>query len=67
MERNLKAGYIVNQMSQAGLNFLQIPGLTSFPDRVLRGMMRTTIDNGRPEFASPLNVLTPVARPVQAL
>ena len=35
-----------------GRHFLQIPGLTNVPDRVLRAMSAPTIDYRGPEFAS---------------
>jgi len=37
--------------SQAGRHFLQIPGPTNVPDRVLRALSRPTIDHRGPEFA----------------
>ena len=37
---------------QGGRHFLQIPGPTNVPDRVLRAMNRPTIDHRGPEFAS---------------
>jgi alanine-glyoxylate transaminase/serine-glyoxylate transaminase/serine-pyruvate transaminase len=36
---------------KAGRHFLQIPGPTNIPDRVLRAMDRPTIDHRGPEFA----------------
>jgi alanine-glyoxylate transaminase/serine-glyoxylate transaminase/serine-pyruvate transaminase len=36
----------------AGRHFLQIPGPTNVPDRVLRAMARPTIDHRGPEFAA---------------
>jgi alanine-glyoxylate transaminase / serine-glyoxylate transaminase / serine-pyruvate transaminase len=39
-------------MHQSGRHFLQIPGPTNTPDRVLRAMARPTIDHRGPEFAS---------------
>jgi alanine-glyoxylate transaminase/serine-glyoxylate transaminase/serine-pyruvate transaminase len=39
-------------MTQSGWHFLQIPGPTNVPDRVLRAMARPTIDHRGPEFAS---------------
>lgn len=36
---------------QAGRHFLQIPGPTNVPDRVLRALSRPTIDHRGPEFA----------------
>jgi alanine-glyoxylate transaminase/serine-glyoxylate transaminase/serine-pyruvate transaminase len=37
--------------SRSGRHFLQIPGPTNVPDRVLRAMDRPTIDHRGPEFA----------------
>ena len=37
-----------------GWHFLQIPGPTNVPDRVLRAIQRPTIDHRGPEFASLL-------------
>jgi alanine-glyoxylate transaminase/serine-glyoxylate transaminase/serine-pyruvate transaminase len=39
-------------MYQSGRHFLQIPGPTNVPDRVLRAMARPTIDHRSPEFAA---------------
>jgi alanine-glyoxylate transaminase/serine-glyoxylate transaminase/serine-pyruvate transaminase len=39
-------------MYQSGRHFLQIPGPTNVPDRILRAMARPTIDHRSPEFAS---------------
>ena len=36
---------------QSGRHFLQIPGPTNVPDRVLRAMAQPTIDHRGPEFA----------------
>ena len=36
---------------QSGRHFLQIPGPTNVPDRILRAMSRPTIDHRGPEFA----------------
>ena len=38
-------------MSRSGRHFLQIPGPTNVPDRVLRAMAQPTIDHRSPEFA----------------
>src|SRR5262245_20919836 len=38
-------------MRTAGRHFLQIPGPTNVPDRILRAMDRPTIDHRGPEFA----------------
>ena len=35
---------------QSGRHFLQIPGPTNVPERVLRAMARPTIDHRGPEF-----------------
>src|SRR5262245_2925213 len=37
--------------SKSGRHFLQIPGPTNVPDRVLRSLSRPTIDHRGPEFA----------------
>src|SRR6186713_2338324 len=37
---------------QAGRHFLQIPGPTNVPDRVLRAIAAPTIDHRGPEFAA---------------
>jgi len=39
-------------MHQPGWHFLQIPGPTNVPDRVLRAIARPTIDHRGPEFAA---------------
>ena len=39
-------------MSQSGWHFLQIPGPTNVPDRVLRAIARPTIDHRGPEFVA---------------
>lgn len=39
-------------MYQSGRHFLQIPGPTNTPERVLRAMARPTIDHRGPEFAT---------------
>src|SRR5215475_1157704 len=38
-------------MAKSGRHFLQIPGPTNVPDRVLRALSRPTIDHRGPEFA----------------
>src|SRR5438105_12761734 len=38
-------------MTQSGWHFLQIPGPTNVPDRVLRAIAQPTIDHRGPEFA----------------
>lgn len=40
-----------NMTFQSGRHFLQIPGPTNVPDRVLRAMAQPTIDHRGPEFA----------------
>ena len=48
---------------QSGRHFLQIPGPTNVPDRVLRAMAAPTIDHRGPEFAGlARHVLAGVAR-----
>ena len=39
-------------MRRAGRHFLQIPGPTNVPDRVLRAMDMPTIDHRGPEFGA---------------
>src|SRR5690606_2049009 len=39
------------QMRKAGRHFLQIPGPTNVPDRILRAMAMPTMDHRSPEFA----------------
>ena len=39
-------------MNHTGRHFLQIPGPTNIPDRVLRAMDRPIIDHRGPEFAA---------------
>jgi len=38
-------------MFNSGRHFLQIPGPTNVPERVLRAISRSTIDHRGPEFA----------------
>src|ERR1700687_1231517 len=40
-----------NMMIHSGRHFLQIPGPTNVPERVLRAMDRSVIDHRGPEFA----------------
>jgi alanine-glyoxylate transaminase/serine-glyoxylate transaminase/serine-pyruvate transaminase len=49
-----------------GRHFLQIPGPTNVPDRVLRAMAAPTIDHRGPEFAALTLELLPSLRPVFA-
>ena len=37
---------------RSGRHFLQIPGPTNVPDRILRAMDRPTMDHRGPEFAA---------------
>src|SRR5919206_252695 len=39
-------------MAKSGRHFLQIPGPTNVPDRVLRALSKPTIDHRGPEFAT---------------
>ena len=41
----------MNTRQRSGRHFLQIPGPTNVPDRILRAMDRPTIDHRGPEFA----------------
>ena len=45
------SGYDFSAMTRPGRHFLQIPGPTNTPDRVLRAMAAPTIDHRGPEFA----------------
>ncbi|GAA5157762.1 aminotransferase class V-fold PLP-dependent enzyme [Pseudonocardia eucalypti] len=47
-----------------GRHFLQIPGPTNVPDRVLRAMAAPTIDHRGPEFAELVRELLPALGPV---
>src|ERR671917_2322612 len=47
--RGLGRGW--DRMRRAGRHFLQIPGPTNVPDRILRAMDMPTIDHRSPEFA----------------
>jgi alanine-glyoxylate transaminase/serine-glyoxylate transaminase/serine-pyruvate transaminase len=47
-----------------GRHFLQIPGPTNVPDRVLRAMAAPTIDHRGPEFAELTKALLPALGPV---
>jgi alanine-glyoxylate transaminase/serine-glyoxylate transaminase/serine-pyruvate transaminase len=50
---------MAHRLRPAGRHFLQIPGPTNVPDRVLRAIDRPTIDHRGPEFAAlGLDVLT---------
>jgi hypothetical protein len=50
-----------------GRHFLQIPGPTNVPDRILRAMDRPVIDHRSPEFGAMVKALlaTPVRSDVQ--
>jgi len=46
-------GFVVNsRFVKSGRHFLQIPGPTNVPDRVLRAIAQPTIDHRGPEFAA---------------
>jgi alanine-glyoxylate transaminase / serine-glyoxylate transaminase / serine-pyruvate transaminase len=45
--------------NRSGRHFLQIPGPTNVPDRILRAMARPTIDHRGPEFADFMLALLP--------
>ena len=51
-------------MNPSGRHFLQIPGPTNVPDRVLRAMDRPTIDHRGPAFASLAREVLQGCRPV---
>jgi alanine-glyoxylate transaminase / serine-glyoxylate transaminase / serine-pyruvate transaminase len=42
----------IRNMHRSGRHFLQIPGPTNVPDRVLRAMAQPTIDHRSPDFAA---------------
>lgn len=48
----------------SGRRFLQIPGPTNVPDRILRAMDRPVIDHRSPEFAELTMELLPMLRPL---
>lgn len=50
--------------SRTGRHFLQIPGPTNVPDRVLRAMSAPTIDHRGPEFAALTLSLLDAVKPV---
>ncbi|QUH02920.1 aminotransferase class V-fold PLP-dependent enzyme [Saccharopolyspora erythraea] len=52
--------------AHSGRHFLQIPGPTNLPDRVLRAMARPTIDHRGPDFADMALDLLQRVRPVFA-
>lgn len=49
---------------RSGRHFLQIPGPTNVPERVLRAMARPTIDHRGPEFARLMGEIAEGLRPV---
>ncbi len=51
-------------MSVSGRPFLQIPGPTNVPDRILRAMDRPVIDHRGPEFAELTRAILPPLREV---
>ena len=51
-------------MGHTGRHFLQIPGPTNVPDRILRAMDHPVIDHRGPEFASLTNEILERLRPV---
>ena len=51
MRRRGIRGSIINPMIRTGRHFLQIPGPTNIPDRVLRAISRPIIDHRGAEFA----------------
>ena len=46
-------------MIHRGFQFLQIPGPTNVPERILRAMARPTIDHRGPEFQRLISALLP--------
>src|ERR1700676_5324151 len=51
-------------MTHTGWHFLQIPGPTNVPDRVLRAMDRPVIDHRGPEFAKLAMEVLQALRPI---
>jgi alanine-glyoxylate transaminase/serine-glyoxylate transaminase/serine-pyruvate transaminase len=51
-------------MHRSGRHFLQIPGPTNVPDRVLRALARPTIDHRGPEFAELTHAVVEGLRPI---
>src|ERR1700730_8181513 len=51
-------------MSHTGWHFLQIPGPTNVPNRVLRAMDQAVIDHRGPEFAKLAGEILEAIRPV---
>ena len=50
--------------ASGGRHFLQIPGPTNVPDRVLRAISAPTVDHRGPEFAALVTELLPALAPV---
>src|SRR5262245_35346513 len=55
---NYQVTQLPNSMTQPGWHFLQIPGPTNVPERVLRAIARPTIDHRGPEFAALTHEVT---------
>jgi alanine-glyoxylate transaminase / serine-glyoxylate transaminase / serine-pyruvate transaminase len=51
-------------MPHAGRHFLQIPGPTNVPDRILRAMDQPVIDHRGPEFAALTNEILESLKPI---
>ena len=51
-------------MIHTGRHFLQIPGPTNVPDRVIRAMAQAVIDHRGPEFATLALEVLDAIRPV---
>jgi alanine-glyoxylate transaminase/serine-glyoxylate transaminase/serine-pyruvate transaminase len=49
---------------RSGIHFLQIPGPTNVPERVLRAMDRATIDHRGPDFSNLALEIATLAKPV---
>ena len=62
LQRSIKLG----MSYQSGRHFLQIPGPTNVPDRVLRAMDMPTIDHRGPEFGRMVLEILPLLRSVFA-
>src|ERR1700682_1595614 len=62
--RALEGGLV--PQPQSGVHFLQIPGPTNVPERVLRAIDRATIDHRGPAFAPLPREIQELIRPVFA-
>src|SRR5215475_9287495 len=59
-----RQAWITKMTVHTGRHFLQIPGPTNVPDRILRAMDRPVIDHRGPEFAALMAEVLVALRPV---